>query len=176
MISTIREYITKEVASKLITTLVLSRLDYCNSLISNISQDKLKRLQVIQNSAAKLVTRQKRMAHSLPLLLDLHWLPVKERIDFKIAMLCFKCLNGQAPTYLTDFLQLNEPSRNLRSSSDKTRLKQTVEYNYKFYGGRSFNVIGPSVWNNLPRKIREANSLESFKSMLKFYYFTLAFS
>ena len=175
MISTIRDYITKEVAAKLVVTLVLSQLDYCNSLISNITQDKLKRLQVIQNSAAKLVTRQRRSAHSMPLLLELHWLPVTERINYKIAMICFKCVNGLAPNYIADFLEFYEPRRNLRSSSDKTILKQTVEYNYKFYGGRSFRVIGPLIWNSLPRKIREANSLDSFKKMLKHHYFKSAF-
>ena len=121
-IATIREYLTKDATSKLVTTLILSRLDYCNSLLSNISEDKLSRLQVVQNSAAKLVAKEKRMALSLPILYELHWLPVRERICFKVAMLCFKCLDGNAPDYLKNMLEVYIPSRALRSSSDATKL------------------------------------------------------
>ena len=174
-IATIRDYLTKDVTSMLVTTLVLSRLDYCNSLLVNISQDKISRLQVIQNSAAKLVVREKRMSHSLPILYELHWLPVKERIGFKIAMLCFKCLNDEAPMYLKDMLEVYVPSRALRSASDRTKLVSRNNYNYRFYGGRSFTHIGPLIWNKLPKSIREANSIESFKSRLKHFLFTVTF-
>ena len=170
-IATIRDYLTEEVAKKLVTTFILSRLDYCNSLLVGISQDKLLRLQVIQNRAAKLVCRKKRLAHSLPILFELHWLPVKERINFKIALMCFKCLNEKAPFYLTEYLTPYAPSRVLRSSSDTTKLKE-YSFNYKFYGGRSFQSIAPSFWNSLPRGVREAPSVENFKSKLKLYIFT----
>ena len=115
------------------------------------------------------------MAHSLPILYELHWLPVKERINFKIAVLCYKSLNDEAPVYISNFLTPYIPKRALRSSSDTTKLVTPYAFSYKFYGGRSFSHVGPLVWNALPRKIREAESTEKFKSMLKHYLFTTTF-
>ena len=170
-IASIRDFLTFDVASKLVTTFILSRVDYCNSLLLGISRDKLHRLQVIQNSAAKLITRKKRMAHSSPILYELHWLPIEIRINYKTAMLCYKCLNDEAPQYLQDLLTIYVPSRTLRSSSDRTKLV-VPKYRYKTIGERSFTVSGPKVWNSIPKNIRESPTIETFKSKLKHFLFT----
>ena len=159
----------------LVTSFILSRLDYCNSLLAGITSEKLSKLQVIQNSAAKLVTKQKNLAHSKPLLFDLHWLPVKDRINYKIALMCFKCLNDEAPIYLKEFLDVYTPTRALRSGTDRLKLKSSKIANYKAFGERSFLTIGPKTWNALPRNVREASSIETFKSRLKHYYFLETF-
>ena len=92
-ISSIRLYLTEEAAKTLVTSLILSRLDYCNSLLAGITKDNLSKLQSIQNHAAKLIKRKKKYDHVSPLLQELHWLPVTQRIDYKIALLVFKCIN-----------------------------------------------------------------------------------
>ena len=87
-IASIRSYLPTSVAKTLITSLILSRLDYCNSLLAGSNKEQLNRLQRVQNAAAKLVLCKKQWPHSLPILYELHWLPVKERIDYKIALMC----------------------------------------------------------------------------------------
>lgn len=81
-----------------------------------VSQSSLARLQLVQNAAARLLTRVKKHQHITPVLASLHWLPVRFRIKFKILLLTYKVLNGQAPDYLSDLVQLYTPSGALRSS------------------------------------------------------------
>ena len=174
-IASIRKFLTESATKTLVTTLILSRLDYCNSLLSGISKDKLSKLQVVQNHAAKLVKQKKKADHVTPLLIDLHWLPVKERIDYKIALICYKCFTDTAPDYLKDLIQTYTPTRALRSSSDKFMLKKPTT-NYKMYGERSFSYYGPLIWNDLPLSIRSAQTVSSFKKRLKHYLFKKAFN
>ena len=128
----------------------------------------------MQNAAARLVTRASRRSSSSLLLRRLHWLPVAHRITYKIALLSFKCLNGLAPSYLSDLISLYCPNRPLRSASSldfsvpRMRLSRV--------GERSFVFAAPTVWNSLPPDLRSRSSLESFSSGLKTYLFKLAFS
>ena len=85
-------------------TFIASRLDYCNALLYGVS-DRLMCLQSVQNAAAQLVTGARRCDHITPILRQLHWLPVRQRVLFKIAVLVFQCLAGQAPSYLSDDCQ-----------------------------------------------------------------------
>ena len=174
-IGLIRKYLTDEVAKTLITSLVLSRLDYCNSLLGGICIESLNRLQIIQNNAARLVSKTKRYDHITPVLKQLHWLPIKERIIFKHCLLCYKCLNGLAPLYLSDLIHIYHPRKSLRSSCDTTQLQVPIK-KYKFYGERSFSFLGPVMWNKIPQNIREATSLYSFKRQLKAFLFHQAYS
>ena len=101
---------------------------------------------------------------------ELHWLPVEQRIIFKINLICFKILNNLAPDYLVDLIHVYEPTRNLRSSSDKWRL--TIQpYNLKTYGFRAFSVIAPILWNDLPIDIRSIDDVNKFKCKLKTFLF-----
>ena len=79
---------------------ISSRLDYCNSLLYDIGDGLVKKLQAVQNSAARVVTGTRKYDHITPVLRDLHWLPVRHRIDFKVTMSVFKCIDGLAPQYL----------------------------------------------------------------------------
>lgn len=94
---------------------VSSRLDYCNSLFSCLNKKELSRLQLVQNSAARILTRSNRRTHISPILKALHWLPVSSRINFKILVLTFRALHGQAPPYISDLIQPYTPARALRS-------------------------------------------------------------
>ena len=112
--------------------------------------------------------------HVTPCLIELHWLPVQYRIDYKIALLTFKCINGLAPSYLSSLVELYVPTRNLRSSS-KVLLKPKIT-NFKKLGERSFSFSAPNVWNKLPFSITSEKSLEVFKRKLKTHYFKEAFN
>ena len=115
-IGTICKCLSEDATKTLTCTFMLSRLDYYNALLSG-SPKHLNRLQKVQNSAAWLIYRSYKFNHVAPLVQTLHWLPIENRIDFKLALLCFKSLTGSAPTYLSD-LHLYTPSLQLCSSAD----------------------------------------------------------
>ena len=116
----------------IIHTFISTRLDYCNSVFTCLNKSALNKLQTVQNSAARLLTGAPRRSHITPVLSALHWLPVKFRIDFKILVLTFRALNGQAPQYILDLLKPYSAGRTLRSSGQnllvvpKTRYKTPV--------------------------------------------------
>ena len=172
-IASIRQFLTTEVTRQLVTSLILSKLDYCNALLAGVTKDKLSKLQMIQNNAARLITKKRKSEHVTPLLKQLHWLPVEQRIVYKISLLCFKCLHKIAPSYLSDLLTLYTPNRALRSSRDTMRLNRQ-ETNLMKCGERAFMSVGPRMWNELPLNIREAPTLAQFKSLLKTHLFKQA--
>ena len=167
------EFVDERSLKTLASSFILSRLDYCNSLFKGINNNQLIKLQKLQNFAAKVILKKSMHDHVTPCLIYLHWLPVKYRIDFKIAVLAFKCLNGLAPKYLSDLIEPYTPSRNLRSASGHYLKQNTAKF--KTLGDRSFAVTAPSVWNSLPLNIRQSDSLDIFKRLLKTYYFNLCF-
>ena len=172
-ISSIRPYLTVDASTQLVCSLVLSRIDYCNSLLSGLPAEELARLQMILHNAARVIFRQSKRDHVTPLLCKLHWLPVKFRIDYKIATFAYRRFDGSLPPYLSSLLHIYTPSRSLRSSSEK--LLRVPKFRTKTFGQRSFQYQAPSIWNSLPQKIRNATSLSSFKSQLKTHFFKLAY-
>jgi len=148
-ISSIRPYLTLEATKTLVTSCVLSRLDYCNSLLAGSSKQSLRLLQQVQNSAAKIIFKSKKIQHSKPLLIELHWLPVNQRIQYKISCLCYNVICGTAPSYLSELLQIYAPSRTLRSASD-SRLFNIARFNRQKHGGRAFSINAAKYWNSLP--------------------------
>ena len=116
-ISHIRKYLSTQTTEILIHAFVTSKLNHRNSLLYNVPKNVIKKLQSVQNAAARLITRSRKCHHITPILLDLHWLPVSERIKFKILLLTFKVLHQQTPPYILDLITRYLPSRSLRSSS-----------------------------------------------------------
>jgi len=116
-IAKVKNFILPADLEKLIHAFISSRVDYCNGLFTGLPKKTIKSLQIIQNAAARLLTRTKRKDHITPILKSLHWLPVTYRIDFKVLFLVFKTLNGQGPLYMADMLQIYTPSRSLRYQS-----------------------------------------------------------
>ena len=113
----IRKYLSRSVTESLVHAFITSRIDYCNSLLYGLPNSHIMKLQRIQNAAARLVTGTLRFCHVTPLLFHLHWLPISYRIKFKILLLSFKCLYGQAPNYLIDLITIKKQSRySVRSS------------------------------------------------------------
>ena len=168
-----RRYLTEEATTTLVHSLVISKLDCLNALLYGLPDSLIKRLQLLQNNAARLIRRKKKNDHITPLLCDLHWLPVKQRIKYKLILLTFKCLHGKAPKYLSDLLETYQPARSLRSST-QCLLKEKPS-RLKSYGDRAFSVAAPRLWNNLPVDLRESNSLETFKRKLKTHLFREAY-
>ena len=166
----VRHLINTDCATLLVSSLVLSTLDYCNSLLAGLPSEKLKKLQTVQNNAARLVLKKSKRDSPIPLLETLHWLPVEKRISYKLATMCHKCMYGNAPSYLTNILQLYTPSRHLRSSSD-SKILFTPRLKLKTIGERSFSFCGPKTWNSLPKDLRETTSLDTFKRQLKTFLF-----
>jgi hypothetical protein len=166
-----RRYLTTEAAKSLVNGLVTSRLDYCNALLVGLPKTLINKLQRVQNTAARVVTRTPRSQHITPVLSDLHWLPVSSRIEYKILLYVYKALSGSAPEYLTELIQQKVPSRTLRSK-DSVRLLEP-RTRTKTYGQRSFRSAAASLWNALPQHMRSLTTVSSFKRTLKTYLFKL---
>ena len=170
----IRKYLDNHSTERLIHAFISSRIDNCNSLFYGLPAAEIAKLQRVQNAAARLVTGSKRSEHITPILRSLHWLPVNERIKFKIALLTYKALNDMSPSYIREIIVPYIPVRSLRSCNKG--LLQIPTSRTSSFGDRMFSVAAPRLWNNLPDYIRLDNcSIENFKRSLKTYFFKLAF-
>ena len=173
----IRRCLPREARETLVQAFIGRRLDYCNSLLLGIGEGLMNKLQRVQNAAARLICGVGKFAHASPILRSLHWLPIRQRVEFKIATLVHKCLQGTAPSYLTSHcIPLSTlPNRwNLRSAS---AFKLHVPVTRTKVGARAFSVSGPSLWNSLPDLVRNPNvSHQSFRKTLKTILFERAYS
>ncbi len=172
-LSRIRKYLTPTALKTAVHTLVSSKLDYCNGLLVGLPKHQIDKLQMIMNSAARLITGTKKFEHITPVLIDLHWLPVDKRISFKVLCTTYKALNNLAPQYLMDQLENYTPGRALRSA-DKQLLSIPKIRTQKF-GARSFKFAAPTLYNALPLEIRQSPTLDTFKSRLKTFFFKAAY-
>ncbi|XP_068723844.1 uncharacterized protein [Montipora capricornis] len=171
-ISMIRKFLNMETTKSLVHAFITSKVDYCNSLLYGVPKYLLLRLQRVLNCSARIVFKINKYDHITPLLKELHWLPIEQRIKFKILLITFKALNKQAPNY--DLLTPYKPSRSLRSST-KNLLTKLV-FNLKSCGGRSFVLAAAVLWNDLPQSIKDSQSAETFKQKLKRHLFLQAYS
>ncbi len=170
----IRKYLSSDATQTLVHAFITSNLDYCNSLFYGMPKYLVEKLQRIQNAAARIVNLVPKFDHITPVMIDLHWLPVHYRIHFKILLLVFKCLNGEAPVYLQDMISRCEPTWTLRSSNPL--LLKIPKVKRITLGTRSFRYSGPKLWNDLPMTIQQSKDIDSFKSMLKTHLFKLAYN
>ena len=145
----------------LVTSYILSRLDYCSGLLMGTPHCVIQPLQKIINFVARLVLMAPRHQHSTPLLEKLHWLPISERIKYKVACMSFNDINGSGPAYLSELLHVYTPSPTLRSSSD-IRMLKIQQYKRKTHGFRTFSCFGPDIWNSPPQDLRHCSTLSSF--------------
>ena len=173
-ISRIRRYLDFPTCNNVVRSLILSRLDYGNILLMGANATDIARLQRLQNWAAKLIFLAKKRDHASPYLKKLHWLPVQQRIYFKIATYIFKCLAGLAPQYLNSLISLYTTDREgLRSAADTTRLHEPKFNRHCFQSaaGKAFSLAAPRIWNNIPVSVRSPTSLTTFKKGLKTHLF-----
>ena len=147
----IRKYLTRSAAEKIVHALISSRLDFGNALLYNLPQTKLAKIQRLQNAAARIVTLTRKYTHITPILKSLHWLPIEQRIKFKILLSVFHCVQGSAPQYNLSLINVYNPVRSLRSADSGFLV---VPACYKSWGERAFARAGPSLWNSLPSHLR----------------------
>ena len=138
------------------------------------SDHLLTKLQIVQNAAARLITKTKKHDHITTVLIDLHRLPIKQRIEYKLLLLMFRSLHGLAATYITDLLIRYEPTRALRSAD--AHLLEVPRCRLRMQGEKAFSSAAPRLWNNLPLAMRATDSPSSFKKQLKTFLFKRAFS
>jgi exonuclease III/uncharacterized surface protein with fasciclin (FAS1) repeats len=172
-VAKLRSFLTPDITLNLIYCYFTSRIDYCNSLFIGLPTTQISKLQKLQNSAVRLIFRLKPRDHVTPYLIQLHWLPVRYRIEYKVILLTFKCLKYDEPLYIRNLLNINVPIRSLRSSF---ALNLDVPKTKTTYGDRSFMKAAAVLWNNLPTELKTTeHNLPTFKSLLKTHQFRLAF-
>ena len=170
----IRHFLSDEAAASVVHAFITSRLDYCNSLYINLPSSITNKLQRVQNIAARIVTKSSRYAHITPILQELHWLPIQQRVQYKVLLLTYKALHDLAPTYIVNMVQRQTPQRCLRSS--KKLLLKIPAARLKSYGERTFQFCAPRLWNQLPSQIQCSENIASFKRQLKTKLFKEAFN
>ena len=172
-IGSIRKYLTEDATATLIHSFVTQRIDNNNALLNGVPNVQLNRLQRLQNMAARIVTRTKQSDHITPVLADLHWLPVEQRVSFKVCLIMFKCNQGQAPIYLRDLVDDYTPARSGLRSADKGLLQE--QRSSTLWGDRSFAIGAVKLWNSLPDALRSCDNVDTFKSQLKTHLYKKAF-
>ena len=173
----VRHSLPVEARKALVHCFISSRIDYCDAILYGVSGVVLRRLQTVLNAAARLVVDAGRRQHITPILSDLHWLLVKERILYKIGILAFRCVGKTGPAYLVEmFVRVSDVHgrSTLRSAARGDFIiprTKTVTF-----GPRSFRVSGPTFWNKLPLDMRDQNiSYQQFKCKLKTFLFEQAY-
>ena len=172
-IGKVRKYLDVETCTTLLNCMVGSKLDYCNALFYGMSDKNFNALQLAQNRAARIITFTPKFHSISAIRRDLHWLPIKQRVDFKLLVLCWRSLHGLAPVYISDLISRRVQPRSLRSSTrdlltvPKTRLIT--------FGDRAFSAAAPVLWNSLPENIKCIDNLNSFKRSLKTHLFRIAY-
>ena len=169
----IRASLTTEASKTIAAAIVGSRLDYCNSLLAGTSISNLTRLQGVQNTLARVVAEKPWFCHITPVLSDLHWLPVRHRISFKIATVTFRVLQFQQPSYLASLIPKYVPARALRSSSALSICvpprKTTIATS------KPFSSVASNIWNFLPTHLSSIPTLPAFRRAFKHPLFLLAY-
>jgi len=169
----IKQSLTPQATRTLVQASVSSRLDSCNCLLAGVNNQLLDKLQRIQNAAARLVTGA-RSEHITPVLRHLHWLPIRQRISFKTAVLVCRCQHGMTQQYLCEPMSARS-SRRLRSvSSSLLAVPARTRTNYEQTTAILFAVYGPRVWNSLPDELRSPDiTLITFRNKLKSLLFNM---
>ena len=166
----IRKFLDTDTCHNIVRTLILSKLDYCNSLLYGINKKHINRLQVLQNKCARLILKQPTRSHASPLLQSLHWLPIEKRIQFKIIVQAFKAIHLSSPSYLASYFQSRVSKTKYTLRSDLA-ISLEVPRAKKHAGDRALSVAGPHLWNDLPICVRSIDHLNGFKNSLKSHLF-----
>jgi len=169
----VRRSLPADVIKTVLHVVVTSRLDYCNSLYYGLPGCDINKPQRVQNAAARLFGGLSKFDHVTPIMRDkLHWLPVQQRIDYKIAVLTYKAMHHMAPDYLTEMCHtVSESSFLSRNRSAIRGDLMNTRWNTVSYGQRGFYYAAPRVWNSLPVAIRQRSSIDAFQRELKTFFF-----
>ena len=155
----IRKYLTTDTSKTLVHAMITCRIDYCNSLLCGLP----------------LITGTAKFSHITPVLRTLHWLPIKQRVQFKMLILIFKAINGLAPNYISNLVNILCPSKYLLRRNNEILLKPYNGKTKKTLGDRAFAVAAPRLFNSLPPEIRHETCFNTFKTKVKTFLFHTAF-
>ena len=160
----VKGYLSKEHLQQLVSSLILSPIDYCNSLYYGVLSSSMKKLQHVQNCAARLVMKQRIPVGGMDRTLEnLHWLKVRFRCIYKLLVIVHNCLHDNAPVEIMSLLQYGD--------SNRTKYLRETKYCNKF-GVKAFSHAGPKMWNLLPKSIRDIENTVNFKKALKSFLMT----
>ena len=170
----IRKFLTRDICHQLTLSLAISHLAYSNAILIGCPDTTLSLMQKVQNTAARMILNKHQSYSASECLKQLHWLPIKSRIIYKVLTIVFKCRHGMAPKYLQDLLEAKENRRQGLKSNNKQLLKVPTTTR-KTFADRSFSVKGPKLWNDLPDSIRTISSHAEFKKQLKTHLFNTCY-
>jgi len=165
-----RSLLTDDVAQTVACSIIASRLDYCNALLSGTPAATFDKLQHVQNNLTRVVCQSRGRTDARLLLHSLHWLPVRQRITYKLAVLTHKVRTTATPTYLSELVQTHAPPRAVRSSDVPLLVVPRI---HTELARRAFSVAAPSTWNCLPADIQLCENILTFKRHLKTHLFKL---
>jgi len=168
---------TTDIITTLVNTVVVNRINYCNAVLAGVHEVHLRQLQRVLNAAARLIVRKRKYDSISATTRDvLHWLPIRQRVNFKVYVTVFNSLHNLAPNYLSTMCQLvaKNPSRRHLRSAARGDLAVPATRTIR-YGFRSFAVTGPSTWNSLPASLRNCHLPSVFRRELKTELFARAY-
>ena len=160
-LASVRKFLSPDDLRILVQSIIVSRIDNCNSLLYGVLACNLNKLQKLQNACARMIYGKRKFEHVTPLLHELHWLPIRQRIVFKILLFVFKFFQNSLPIYLMDSLQVSE----------RGEVMLKVPRTSTPYGDRAFSSCAPKLWNALPLHIRSSKSINYFRKQLKHHLF-----
>ena len=158
----------------LISSLVMSHLDYANAIFVNLPNSSIYPMQWIQNQAAKLIMNKHQLDSLTTIMVQLHWLPIRFRCEYKMLLHVYRCIKGQAPEDLQQKLLLRNPAQ-MTCSATECNFLQIPHNRSKMLADHGFSSAGPRLWNSLPLELRTAPSLSNFKKLLKIYLFKICY-
>eukprot|EP00914_Ancora_sagittata_P031360 GHVO01063386.1.p1 GENE.GHVO01063386.1~~GHVO01063386.1.p1 ORF type:complete len:293 (+),score=11.57 GHVO01063386.1:110-988(+) len=171
-LSKVRKYMDRRSFECLIHAFISTRLDYCNAILCGASQQLKTKLQRVQNAAARILVGNVRKYDPItPTLKEIHWLPVPKRIEFKILLLTFKCIQGLAPSYLSELLKEYNSNNAFTLRTAHQSLLNVPFTRSDFIQTNAFSFVAPRLFNQLPFYIRSSASVDIFKSRLKTHLF-----
>ena len=172
----IRRCLSKNIRIQLVNILILSKLDYCNSLLCFLPDSHIYPLQKMMNKTVRFIFNLKYDEHISPFLFQLHFLPIKFRIKFKLCLVAFKIMIGLAPLYLRNMFQSFKPITTINLRTGVGRDEMMIQISL---AQRKKNDIYTKIileWNNLPLELRRIQDIETFKVKLKTHFFRIAFA
>ena len=168
----IRRCINETAAKAIVYTMITSKLDYCNTILYGLSESTLKHFTRVQNLSARFISQHGKHEHITPVLKQFQWLPIRQRIHYKVLILIFKSLNGLAPAYLEELIK-RRPMKRTRADGNNDLVIPVIKH--KSFVGRSLGYGGPKLWNTLPKELKTCTNINTFKKLLKTFLFKEAY-
>jgi hypothetical protein len=171
----VRRMLGPDVTKTLVSAFVFSRLDYCNAVLAGLPKSTTNTLQRVQNAAARLVLDLGPRDGVTSAMRQLHWLPVRYRVKYKLCVLMHAVVIHQSPAYITDVVTATADIAARASLRSATSLAYDVPRTRTEFGKRAFSVAGPKQWNKLPVSLRSVADTAKFKAELKTVLFRRAY-